>query len=314
MDEPMKFILPLLITLSWLDVASVAQSSAPLIGYVAHVSGTVQLQPASGADKALTLTPGYSVGHKLYEGDRITCGPAASAILEIGARKYDLSDLDRTVTLHSGKVTESEKRANDAIAKLGMPGASRSIGSLIYSPAADASVRLSSFHVRWNPPSDPEPLQFTLTDAKGTTLWSQSGVDSSSGFLAPQPEAALIHALTTQPNATGFTLNLLSEMHGSQHVNFALLTPTQEAALDVELKFWAAERDPLLGLIGAAEALEAANLPVDAAYTYDDALKIAPQSEVLLEAALGLYQSLGNRVRIQQLRAALEAARVAESS
>ncbi|HWZ44617.1 MAG TPA: hypothetical protein VNW97_14165 [Candidatus Saccharimonadales bacterium] len=311
----MKFTQRLLSRIALIIVAAVmahSQSNAP-IGIVNSVSGDVFLHPAlaPAASKDVRLQPGRAALLALHDGDVLHCGPHSRVVVTVSGRRRTLTDKDGKVSLHPDRVlTAEERRVDEAIAKFGMPGGSRAIGSLVWWPADGGAVRAENFHVRWNPPPTPEAFAIAISTAAGDLIWEAGSIDSAQGGLQPQQEEAVRRLLTQRQDgvaARDLTLTLTSEMQGSIRIVFSLLSKQEAARINEELLQWdKITNDPLLRMIGRIEALRSANLFCDLAEEFEGALKIAPNSVALLRAAQVANQRIGNSVRTHELAQRLQ--------
>jgi hypothetical protein len=306
---------PFILFLSASVATLVAHSmESPRIGFVNCVSGDVVISPAASPDKKVTLKSGKSIMYPLHDGDTLECQPSSSATITISGQVKVLTNKDGAVALHPSRLlNEDEKRASVAIEKFGYPGGSRTIGSLVWWPADDGAVRSSeNFHVRWNPPASAEAFTITVATEAGEPIWSVHGVASRQASLAAEQDMAIQRLLMQRQKdneAQTFLLTVTSELQGSVHSTFSILSPREEARIDKELRYWDDNASsPLLRLVGRSDIFRSAHLYCDLADEYDAFLKLAPESDVLLREALATNQRIGNLARIHELKVRLHAA------
>lgn len=302
-------VLSLLIAVGAAHLVAQAPES---IGILRSVSGPVMLIPATGAtaNQPVRLTPS-SVSRPLFDGDAVKADPQGQVTVAISGRMRTIQlKGNRPVQLHPDRpATEAELRLDFAVKNFGAPGASRQVAGLVWWPANESSVRAHGFHVRWNPAGATENFTLSLTKEGGDTIWTSEPIESSLGRLKQEQEAAIEQLLLDGQSETepqNYTLTIASEAQGEARTAFAVISKTEETRVESELHEWdKTQSDLLLRALGRASTFKSAHLTCEVAEEYQTALRLAPASNALLQAALAADRATGNIVRSRELAARL---------
>jgi hypothetical protein len=295
------------------------------IGVVRYVSGNVFLRSVLGPkpNEEIRLKPERDVLRDLFEGDILRWEGSGEVRAVIAGELLKFTDKDgpvhikRPVTLIQEQdriksPTGTQDRVKLAIQKFGRPGGSRGMGSLVWWPTGNGTVRLKNFHVKWNAPSAAEIFTITISTQAGEQIWEARDIGSAQEGLSPEQEAEIKNLLDQRQSdveAQGIVLTVTSEMRGAARSSFSILSKQEEARIEGELREWDEnESDPLLRSIGRADILASAKLYCDLAAEYDAALSLDPGSVALLRAALSANQMTGNRARTHELSESLQVA------
>jgi hypothetical protein len=298
---------------------AIAQEPAPT-GLIYSLSGSVSL--TSAADKTRISLSSHARLRALYEGDLLHGSQDGVVTIVLRSLKmlticwfkcpepaapgvtYLLLAKDKSFRLPHGR-TDEEIVAGAGVLKIGISAGSREVAPLLWSPAADSSIRAQDFHLRWNPPHAAEPFSVTISRADDTRLWSVEAVDSAQGGLSPQQEsevAGLLLRERSQSARQRYSVTISSDLQGAPKTSFSVVSSVEEAQVQVELARWdQAALDPLVRALSRAATWRAANLIYKVAEEYDRALILAPESVALLEADLAVHRQIGDLARSQEL-------------
>lgn len=280
------------------------------VGYINAVKGKAYLLPR-GSQKPILLNPDRHKFHPLHPGDKLRCDKNSQLVI----RLYD--GQTRIMPSKQWFVVPSPPPRNDRVLKA-LNAYGRTAGRTrdpyygwvrVISPASvqetlepPPRVLPHKVVIRWLPPDEATgTLTIELRAPNGAQLWREENVPIAAGELdSPQLRNAL-QQYREQSGASALQLKLTSQEGGAVVVRFALLSREQEKQLEQELEAWASEKDPLMRRIGRAYVYEQFRLWSEVAEEYEHALKLAPQSEHLLELTIWAQSRLGNRKRVREL-------------
>lgn len=307
-----------------------AQTQKPL-GTILEIVPPVTLKTKSGGK--VVLRAARDTLRLVYDGESIECGASGKVRLwlngemitrrggegelQVQAKPQGKADgakvlgpqggFGKTVTPERRNIAEARDGAGiqGAIENLGRAGGTRGGGAGIYSPADGGAVRLERLEIRWVGGGKKGTVTLRIETEDGVSLWSASPIDATAGKVLPALNEGARKAVGEYRAAGGaasFTLTMVEENGSRYGVMFHVLTKQSEEELARELAEWDKEGDVLLRVIGRAYVLDRKRLYTEAAEEYEAALKVAPESESLLQAAMDANTKTGNTVRAGELR------------
>jgi len=285
-----------------------------VVATILELSGPVYLQMAGGGE--LKLDARKDKGRVLSGDVTLRCGPGGTARIQTLTDVRTIREADNRVflgELQLQKSTSLEEKYGKVLEELrnyGLPGASRGgeRATGIYSPSDQSAVRLNKFQIRWIPLENNAPVFLSLETTSGKHLWASDQLNGAGGKPSAVIEIAARKALEDEQSGRGastFSL-VLREVSGVRRsVTFSLLSQKNEEEVSRALGEWEQTSDPLFRTIGRAYVLRHARLMAETAEEYEDALKLAPGSITLLNAAIDANEKSGNTARANELKKAL---------
>ncbi|MBV9300965.1 MAG: hypothetical protein JOY62_00230 [Acidobacteriaceae bacterium] len=244
--------------------------------------GYMVVIPAIGEPQAISAKAGWF---------RVPSNPAAEQV-QVGSTK-------------SPAPTPSENEIGRALAYHARPAATREGSSRLIYPVTDSVVLPDRFIILWKPASDSGKIHLQIS-AANKTIWT-ADADVTLGKLDSPEARRALGASQEQSHTNPYSLILQwSTDQAGGRVPFTVISAAEEKNLAQELAFWDRQRNDLLRLIGRAYSFDKRKLYWEAAQESEAALKLAPESCPLLQAAAAAEENAGNMARVRELRAAIE--------
>ena len=281
------------------------------IAFLQEIKGDVLLLRGGGEEK---LNPARARGMLLHRGETLRCSTGSSAegfkadVSRTNQRAQDLCNLGEVARAAGDLSTAS--RAMEQIGR--RAGRNKGEDVLIFAPPDHGAVLPGSLVVRWRTRPPLDIFTATLTDSKGAELAKVADVDGSVGSLDVD---VLRGALIRYGQSSGDHIAKLT-FHGKtepdQSVTFHVLTPAQETELKRKL-VEDTQQEGLFHYVERAAVFDSFQLYDEVAAEYDAALKEAPESRDLLQAAFNAYSRIGDFRTARSLRDRLEQVEDAEA-
>jgi len=218
-------------------------------------------------DRALPLAPG----------DQVRC-------ISTGYLTLITDDQSKTVRFEDGPYTVPANPENEtkrqtvhqlianAIAFHGIPAPADVKNPRILFPVENQALRPADFLVRWKPLSGSEKISFTLSlPSSSSPLWSSPQLDGYAGFFQTLEARKVLEAIRKKSPSVSVQIQLQSLVNDQPDspMDFSVLSSSDDAALDSEIRQWDLMDSALLQFIGRGYSYSSRNLFFDAAREYD---------------------------------------------
>lgn len=298
-----------------------ADESTP-VGFIEKLSGIVFIceeQPCDDA-RAKRLQPENDVGRILFENESLKCGAGGTAVVHISPALAIDKGIGPDICQHgknSWQHMPVPKAAERLVTVQGFDvalkqygrraGRDKGSGSPIYSPPDKGAVVISDFIIRWRTKPPLNKIAVSLLDGTGKVIARLENVDGNSGVL---DSTAFREALTTYRDSADprheARLAFKTKDGTDAGVEFSVLSRAQEKDLQDRLK----QVDFSQGLfqyVERAAIYESLQMYDKVAWEYDSALKEAPGSHDMLQAAFNAHARIGDLRPARELRDKLDA-------
>lgn len=288
------------------------------VAVISKMHGPVTLQePGITKGKSsdpIPLHENTDIGRLLYPKDKITCEAGGTVTIHIDPtaakapdQRTECDKASHTVTAPDALALYSQ-RGRGPLATFGnyvIAGGPKGTESPIYSPADKSVVGTDSFEIHWR--TLPPLATFTaiLADANGKELARAEKVSGGSGTLDPAPFRRALSAFPAVDSAAEFRLTFKPESGAEQHVVFGVLTQEQQHQLDGAIA-GVGSTSGLLAYLQRAAVYDSFRMYNAVAAEYNAALKDAPESLMLLRAALTANSRTGDLQRARAIRDKLQ--------
>ncbi len=290
------------------------------VGFIQSFSGKVLLcksRPCTD-QRAEPLIPGNDEGRILFENQSLKCQGNATVRVHTtipisDVRKSEFApDVCRKDEWRDMPVLKPQDRISTtqsfdyALKQYGRrAGREKGSDTPIYSPPDQSAVAAGDFVIRWRTRPPVARAAVSLKNARGMVLAQVPDVDGSAGMLdSPSLREALASYRNSADPDHPVTL-VFKTVEAETGVSFSVLSINQED----ELRNRLAQIDPSHGLfqhVERAAVYESLRMYDKVAAEYDSALKEAPASRDMLQAAFNAHARTGNLRRARELRDKLE--------
>jgi hypothetical protein len=244
----------------------------------------------------------------LYAGESVRCSGPGSITLQdhaCSSVKVTAWYTLRREGFRCSDGTSAEEAANfdeeNEVANFGRPaGRQRDLGSLIFSPANDAVVRVAGLFVGWTANVGSGPILLRVLDDNDAELWRKDEVDGTAGRLDSEDLRQVLANQRDRNYVGKLTLSLASTGSDEAQVKFSLLSRAKEQALDADL-LRCASKQSLMRNACRAYAFETRSLWNDLVAEYDYALTLASANTDLLIAAISYHRKIGDTDAVDRL-------------
>lgn len=262
---------------------------------------------------------------QLYAGDAVECFCDSTITLSLltgedQCTKTSLAAADGCFALSSLATQQASKKPQDCnkvetatlMSYHSDPGGpARGETSPIYSPASDGSAVPGDFAIRWSPVSE-ESFTFSVWDEDGVKLWPAANAGATGRVATSQLklEDASLRTALVEFRARGGdgTLELqVNDSSGNTYrIRFTLVSQHSEEVLNRELGECSSSEQNVFLHVCRAGVYRKFNLFPEVAQQYDEAVQLVPNSEDLLQNAIGVNERTGNSKRVAELKAQLQ--------
>jgi hypothetical protein len=303
-----------------LGVLRAADEFTP-VGFIQKLSGDVWICGVANCDAgpAEVLKPDRDEGRILFENQSLKCTGGGKAFVRTSpaltvAKEFapDICKSGKNSWQHMPTLKASERIAtvqgfDVALKQYGRrAGRDKGSESPIYSPPDKGAVIVSDFMIRWRTKPPLNKIAVSLLDGQGKVIARLENVDGNSGLL---DSAAFREALATYRDSADphheAHLVFKTEDGTDTGVEFSVLSRTQEKDLRDRLK----QVDSSHGLfqyVERAAIYESLQMYDKVASEYDSALKEAPGSHDMLQAAFNAHARIGDLRQARELRDKLD--------
>src|SRR5579884_2028546 len=202
---------------------------------------------------------------------------------------------------------QTSKADAELLVKYGDPaGPARGETGPIFSPAFAGSVRPEQLTIRWTPQQGAQQVRFSVHDEDGNIVWPPRGtsdgeVDAAKAELVSASARKALSDFRSGGGQGILELRMDDSAGHTYRVPFSILSNHSEEVMGQQLQQCAkSEMKELLNLCRAAVFGKFKLFP-EMADEYDQALRLVPDSEDLLQNAIQVNQRTGNSKRVQEL-------------
>jgi hypothetical protein len=250
-------------------------------------------------DRALPLAPG----------DQVRC-------ISSGYLTLVTDDQSKTVKSEDGPYTipaipENEPKRQplrlliaNAIAFHGIPAPADAKNKHILFPVEGQALRPGDFLIRWRPLSGSEKISFTLSLSDSSSpLWSSPQLDGAVGLFQSLEARKVLEAIRKKSPSVSAQIQLQPSVNNQAEdpVDFTIVSSSDDAALDSEIRQWDLMDSGLLQYIGRGYSYSSRNLFFDAAREYDRGVAQLGDSCRLLFLARDANLRIGRTDRVDLL-------------
>jgi hypothetical protein len=286
------------------------------VGWIENIGDSCRGQwRASDSARPVKLDQKKDHYRFLYSGESVRCEGSGTMSLQILDKKKEISKRNgwyriRDVSVNANLPQDEIQRLSaqeKAVMAFGRPaGRQRGLPSPIFCPAAESTVRADELVFRWNEIPGATRIILRLSDKYHLVLWEQADVDARRGQLvSPAGRTALV-AYGDRGGAGPFSFILTNGGVEQPVVQFSILSTEEQRALEKDLQNCEKSKG-LSGSVCRTYAFSTREMWNNAADEYEAALKLEPDSQDLLVAALKAEMSIGNTRRVSELQAKLPA-------
>jgi hypothetical protein len=290
------------------------------VAFIEEVRGPAKLQEyrmingKPSYSEVIPLKENTDIGRLLYPKDKITCEAGTTARIRIdpiAAKAPNGPDhcdkASDTITAPEAAAFYSQRGKGplatfDTYVIAGRPKGSE---SPIYSPADKSVVSADRFEIHWRTLPPLGIFTAILADANGKELARAEKVSGESGTLDPAPFRRALSAVRAADSAAEFRLTFKPESGAEQHVVFGVLSQEQQHQLDGAIA-GVGSTTGLLAYLQRAAIYDSFRMYNAVASEYNAALKEAPESLMLLRAALTANSRTGDLQRAREVRDKLQ--------
>ncbi|PYP85990.1 MAG: hypothetical protein DMG65_19590 [Candidatus Angelobacter sp. Gp1-AA117] len=277
------------------------------IGWIEEIQSPAYLK-TSPESKIVTLDGKRDRFRRLQDGELVQCGSGGSLKLQISGKIKEIKEIKGSsdwLVIHP--MTSSDQDIMNAIESYGhIGGRDRPLASDILSPSPGSAMRAKWASFRWVPNRSVGRISLVIQDGFGSEIWRQDGIDGATGLFASDAARATLERYAKSGTQQMF-FGVVDSNQQEIRTAFTLLSSTDENALDHALERWSRKGPGLLRHAGRAFTFGQYKLFAEAAAEYEMALKLAPESEDLLTAAIQAYGRVGNSLRTDELKQLLSA-------
>jgi hypothetical protein len=284
-------------------------SDQPPVAFVETITGEVKVY-AEGSTKPQVLDPVSDRGLILNWSDKVECSSKAALMGVMPAKKPNSINLCSNPWNSDARSREVEKglsaKAMEKLGEYARAGRPKGDENPIFDPPDHGSVLAENLIVRWR--TRPALDKFTAVLKDGNTeLARVADVDGAKGELDSSIfRQALMSHLDSSMQNQELRIVFGFENGSEQAATFAVLTHDEERRLAEELT--QVSQSGLFRFVQRAAIYDSFRLYRLVASEYDGALTEAPQSRILLRAAMQAYSRTGDLRHARELRDKLQQA------